>query len=641
MTRFLPSLLLAGALVSLGPATAFGQEDFLEGNLREREALRLAKAGRFIEAREEAEAILAEGPSFLATVALAEIHHKAQGNLPRSLFLVRQAEAMLLERFGNPPEGAEARQWHARLLEEQIDLLGGMDRRQDQLVHFDRYKDQYGEGLEVRRIWPLFKLGRIEEARALGERLADTQDPWTALSALNSLMAMASEEGLRQESLDYGLRANRAASGTSRVVLMNLAECSMECFRFADVPRYIAAAVAAGNDASDHPLGRLVVFHLLRGEFGPSLQSLATIRTEPLEFRFLQQHDTEHHAHWVHILIALGRFEDAAARSQRLVDDVNRVGFSSVSREIAEFVLVLPYWAARLGNAERQRERRAVRSFTAFFADAGKRITDTLALARQRRRAMRLAAEPALLASVVRPYLTEAQPWLAGTLIDLLGEGLVTKAVAAARDAEREFADATRPYFDALDGEIASRKGRFDVAVRLGRSALADLPADERLMRGRVLAWLAEPLWETGNPVEAVEAVEEALHLHPAAFRLLGASVPVEVFHDGDPASEALARKLDRSPRFEARQGGLRIDVTTGAEGSRICLANRAGNGTPRCNDDFTRPGEDDGPDELVDAFHDAVFAADYELTPEMVGLLDGRRVSADAQESGHSGEDE
>ena len=121
---------------------------------------------QLIKARTDAEAILNKHPdSFVAMFAMARVQHDEEGNHARALYFIHRAEG-LLKHFGTPAP------WDKKLLREEYWILHEMDRMEDALAVIDRYEKKYDDTDETLRIWPLFKLGRMKEARELGRRLA-------------------------------------------------------------------------------------------------------------------------------------------------------------------------------------------------------------------------------------------------------------------------------------------------------------------------------------------------------------------------------------------------------------------------------------------------------------------------------------
>jgi tetratricopeptide (TPR) repeat protein len=146
----------------------------------------------------------------------------------------------------------------------------------------------------------------------------------------------------------------------------------------------------------------------------------------------------------------------------------------------------------------------------------------------------------------VRPNLGDLNdftPWRAGGLIDVLGSGVVRLAVAEARRRDAEYPEAAA-YLDALEGEIDFREGRLDPAVRLAASALAGLPPEEALLRGRTLAWQADALRRLGNAEAARAAYQTVLRNYPSLLRILDVKVPARIVRDETPLARRVADRL-------------------------------------------------------------------------------------------------
>ncbi len=622
----------------LASAPEAAADVWLDGDADEQAAMRHVEAERYVLARKRIDEILSKGPSFLATYALSRIYHEAEGNLPRALFLVRKAMAMLLERYGSPPEKQKALQHLAQLLRDEISILGEMDRREEQLARLDAYGELFGDGLEARKIWPLFKLGRFDEARALGERLVVSDDPLTRMVAANSMMALADEQGDRKGTYEWGRRALAVTHGDSCTVASNVAEGAFEIFRHDEVEGHVKTARKADRqDCAVSPLTHLVQLFLGRGDLRRALDSLLEVRTEQLERRLMVQQETGQRAMVIELLLAVGRLDEVEERLPVLVSEPDRVGFSSISSERSQLGNLLLYFAALSAAAERAREQRAVRSFFVAVAGARERVARSLALWRARRRAMRLLSLQELLISSVRPYLSEIQPWYMGVLVDLLGPGVVAQAAAEGRELEAEVIERARGYYDALEGEAAWRRGDLAAARRFGASAVETLPAAEGLLRWRVRAWLGAALVESGEAEAATPHLREVLRRYPGVLRQLRIALPVRVEHDSSAGARAVAELLEESPRFEAGGGVFKVSVSTMGEGLRLCLSGpggesyacseRGGSGEPA-----GAPEDDADEDEqrarAVDRFADTVFSTAFDLPEATLMRLDRKRMS-------------
>jgi len=233
----------------------------------ERDALTNLEAGKRTQAREQADAILKDGPSLVATYVRASIYYY-EGFFPRALFLMRKSRDMLTDSFGLPPDDPDARRWHRRLLIEEASILGDMDRRQDQLEMLQYYDEYYKPSREVFQIWPLIKLHRFDEAREIGERLTKSDDYWTRLRAYNGLIAMADEMGDRSGTLSRSRDAWLKTQEKSCVIGLNGAMSEMQNLLYRETEALIKKAKTAEyQDCSDHPYVVLTRLYLLMGEF--------------------------------------------------------------------------------------------------------------------------------------------------------------------------------------------------------------------------------------------------------------------------------------------------------------------------------------------------------------------------------------
>ena len=143
------------------------QADPLAQTPDERRALVHLDRREFIDARRLIEKSLKEKETFLALYILGMVHAQGEGNLARGLFSVRNSKNAVKQLWA-PPTKTAARTWHKRILLREQSLLGLMDRREEQLSILDEYDAVYQPKQTARRIWPLLKLERFDEARKSG-----------------------------------------------------------------------------------------------------------------------------------------------------------------------------------------------------------------------------------------------------------------------------------------------------------------------------------------------------------------------------------------------------------------------------------------------------------------------------------------
>jgi tetratricopeptide (TPR) repeat protein len=636
MTRRLLPALLGLALVAQ-PAWASEPEDLLGGGPEEAELLRSVRARKLIRAREQAEKILRLRPSsIIARHGLAVVFHDEEGNLPRALYHNRLAERHLAERFGAAPREHAAQTWHKRLLEEQEEILGEMDRREEQLRVMDRYDALYRPNLDRRRIWPLMKLHRFDEARRLARQVALSEDIQIRIAGLNGMIAIESEQLKAKETFEVGMRAVEATGNQSCILLENTAEAAFAVYRFADAEKLALRSLQARmKDCPASAYPHLANLYLLRADFQRAMQAVKSAREHGIERRYRQQFEMGNQGWLARLLYSLGQFEKARELAERVTRAPDRVGMTSFSLDLMRAIALVDHHAMLEAQSAALREQASARPLVA-------RVKSWLrerALAQEawllRRRVARFLARGDMLLHLVRPYFKPLPPWHAGALVTAAGSGVVARALAEARRRER-MARETEPYFTALEAELAWRAGSHARALELGRGAIARLPKDEVLLRGRVEAIAADAARRTGRAAEAEPLLHRVLDRFPTALRLLGIRLPVDdIRASGDPLARAVASALHRSPRLLVAGGsGRAVVVTVEKKQVRVCLTGRGGR-RYACAEKEVGGGktEEEKVALAADEFHAKVFAPKIDLTQRDINSLDGSAVRGDADE--------
>ena len=625
-----PPLALLAALLLAAPALAY---DPLVGDPAELKLLEAVQADKLIRAREQAEKILARRPdSFIARWALVRVFHDEEANLPRALYHARLAERWLLARHGSPPRGELARTWHRRLLEEQESLYSELDRREEQLAVIERHDALYRPKLDYRRIWALMKLHRFDKAMALARRVALAKDINRRISGLNGMIAVEMERLRPEACYRVGMRGVEGTGYRSCILLHNTAEAAFAVFRFDEVERLAHKALQAPiKDCPNTSYPHLASLYLLKGDFQRAMEAVKSARQEGVRRRYRQQFEMENTSWLFRLLFALGKFDKAHELGERMLRAPDRVGMTSTSRELRQVIAAVEYHAALEADLERLAEQASARPLA-------RRLTAWLErqrLARRawvaRRRAARLLAGKVELRDLVRPYFTPLVPWTAGALIEVAGEGVTLQAIQAAR--AREKMAQAGAYFDALEAEVARHAGEDEVALRLARRALAKLPRQEVLLRGRVAAVAADAALKLGKSAAAEALLQEVLLRFPTALRILRIALPAQVRADNDPLSGEVARALLRSPRL-GDGASFTVRVLTRDGTTRVCLGSRTGRRYACAEKRFRAKQKlttQQKVEQIADEFHAKVFAPKIDLTQQDINSLDGSAVRGDA----------
>ncbi|PIE20051.1 MAG: hypothetical protein CSA66_01615 [Proteobacteria bacterium] len=622
---------LAVAAATAGPASAAG----LPGTPAEQQALQSAEAGKLIRAREQADAILAQDPkSIVATFVLGVVFHTEEANHPRALVLVRRAKALLVDRYGPRPSDPQARIWHKRILIRESWILGEMDHNAEQIDALDDYDALYSPKRLGRRIWPLMKLGRVDEARAVGEELTKSDDVEARVSAYNGLMALEDELLDRRASYARGKAGIAHTHGRSCILFHNSSQAALSVFRFDESERFARKAIKAERrDCPNSSYEHLANLYLLQGEFQKAISAFEKLIRWPIERRYRPLFHMNNRSILVEVLFALGKFGRGLELAEQVYNGPDRTGMTSVSSDDVRFGHGVALWQLLQMRIEGLRDEASIRGLVA----AAQRELQVRSLRLRQweiaRTLLRLSIHDDLLVTNLRPYLRGVKPWYAGTLVQVMGTGLARVAVDEARRLDSDIEDEAKGYYQAMYGEIAFRDGDWAQAEAHGRAALEALPTQMRLLAWRTQTWLAASLREQGRAAEAMPLLREVLRMYPSAVRHLDVKVPVRVRDDGAPVSRLVAEALAESRRLEIDEGGFIADVTLHDAELQICLSAPDGF---RFNCSLTAidgGGEHDA-ERAVDDFHDTVLSPRIALTTSDINSLDGSTVRVNAEQA-------
>jgi hypothetical protein len=597
----------------------------------ERAILGELDADHLIKARDAAESVLEKTPdSFVANWAMARVHHDQEGNHARALFFLRKAEVLLATRFGNDAE------WDKKLLLEEYAILFEMDRNAEALVVLDRYDKRHGAAPPALRIWPLFKLGRIDESRALATRLAGSDDVNERTEGYNGMMSLLFEQHDREGAYRWSVDGARATQDQSCTILRNAAGTAFCNLKLAEAEEF---AIRAGKtkefDCWDAGYDQLAGLYILEGDLQRAASALGSLRKRPILRRFRPHFALTVRTIVVDLLYALGKVEDAQRIAADLYGLPQRTGETSSAPRVERFVRTFRYDMTLDALIVLVAEKASYRSLASGLAASADAVRLGLTRWEVRRVLVQLLADPGLLTTVTRPNLGgdiyELAAWKTGTLIDVLGTGVLAAAVAGARKADADTPEAT-PYLDALAGEIAYRAGDLAAADRLATTALSALPREEALLRWRTEAWQADARVRLGRLDEARTSYQDVLGHWPPALRILDLRLPVSIETDGSPVAAEAAKRLARSTRFNVGAGApFRLGVSARGDGVEVCLRDAQGF-LFECGGGGPKAGSDDWIAEALDAFHLAAFSPKVSLTQTDLNSLDGSttRVGAD-----------
>lgn len=650
MTR-LASLLLLVAVTTHALPDAGAQDlgnapagpAMLTGTADEKAAQTLLDQGKHIEAREAAQKILEADPkSFIGRYVMCEVFYRLEANLPRALFLVRQIRRDLEAEVTDRPNSQIGVLWHKRLIKLESWILSDMDDREGQLTILNYFNERYKPPREVHKMWPLLKLKRFDEAIAIGEKLIYSETEWERRRAYNGLMAVEDERRNRKASYEWGLKAYANVRGKSCIINTNLALAARRAFELENAERYDKEALKAGDGSCPtSPYAQLTMVYLAEGEFQKSLSALEKLRKTPREPNQRIQNEMTIKGRLAELLYALGQFEQAADRTHEIMRAPDRAGTTSASEESIQLSNAVLHAAVLGGRIEQLRERAAVRGFGAaidVYSDLQSLLVERWHV---KRTAIRLGALETLLIDIVSPYYTDVMPWYGAAMIDLFGEGVILKMVAAARARDVDYPDRANGFYDATEGELAWRAGDWGKAAQLGTQALERLPERVQMLRWRIMTWLADAAFRGGDTARAQRLFHDVMRNQPTALRHLGVKLPARFVHAGGALAAEAVERLQASPRFGGAALDFTVRVTQEDAVMQLCMLGVGGQ-QYGCHvaregllgDDLTEAQAEEGLVKALDAFHDEAFSPKLELTQTDINSLDGRAVRQSASDA-------
>jgi len=585
---------------------------------------------QYIKARDHAETILADHPnSFVATWAMARIQHDEEGNHARALYYVRRAEDLLRDSYANPKE------WAKQVILEDYWINEEMDRSADALEVLDRYEAKYGRGMDWLRIWPTFKLGRMDEARAIGRKLASSDDPFEREHGYNGMLALEFEAHDRAATYKWATEGVEASAGRSCILLRNASGVAFTRFRLREAEDLgLRANKAADQDCDGAGYDQLAGLYLVEGEFQKSIAALKSFKATPVPKRYRPHYALARRALLADILFALGKTDEAERLAAEVYALPERTGMTSGSKQITGFVRAFRFWMALDARIAREDEKSASRSFLSSLS-TDKVVLDVTRWT-IRRAIVQLVDNDEFLVSITRPNLGELfqyGAWHTMSLVDVLGTGVMRDAVAAARKIDAPFPE-SEAYLDLYDAEILAKRGELQSALRLATDALPKLVKEESMLRWRTLAWEAEALRRLGKLEAARPLYQEVLQKAPSMVRIVDGTVPIETKSDGSDLADVALRRIGKSPRFDAVDGApFRVSASTLKDGSvELCLTDDGGFSFACAHGD-KKSTDDDTVVSALDAFHEAAFSPKVALEQTDLNSLDGSPVRASSDQ--------
>ena len=612
------------------------QAESFGGSELERGAFCQLRSRRYASVRTLARKALEVDPlGYRALFLLGAAQHRGEGNLPKALRQLQQAERSFTQAYGHriSEEDIIARTVGYRILFELMDVHGEMDHHEQRIFYADAITSRLGIDHEASKAWPLMKLGRFAEARTIVETALTSDDAWNRSVARTSLCAIESEQRRREEA--YEACREAAEMGRKRrhggaVELTNAGAAAEEVFRFAEAERLFLEAARRAPETSVNPWGRLVHLYLAQGRFSEALKAWREMRTyrAARPYAYLNQQDeAEAQLVGAAIMLVAGRSDLAEPVTRHIIDRPDRQGTSSAASEQNEAGAALVARVARLGAARRLEYQASIASWwdaLGLRAQAARLRFDAWLVGRQ---AALTLAKPERLVTTLRPEVPgslELPSWLDAEVIQLVGPGVSEVALQQARQEETLDAELVDPIFWAYEAEIAWLKGDYVRAYARGRASVDEASRGLTLVAARAAMWAGHAAAQLGRYDEARRAFREALDRDPGIFARVGVPIPVrfESVQGSDLATSTIAY-LRWSPMFQEASWGFRLVVgderaqLLGVDGSELSEVQLERSSEER----------DQNPDaarKLADEIHQQIASPVLDITQVDISSLEG-----------------
>ncbi len=600
------------------------------------QALDLIIRNSFARARALTEELLRrDADSIEGNFLLGMILHRSEGNLPRALYSVKRSRQLLEERYGAMSFEQEMIFWHSIVIAEMAEVSGAMGRHEDKVRYILEHDQLYEPSMTAQLGWPLMRLRRYDEARAVVDealRMADRPRQMAiARTALCAIEAELQRRDASWEACRLAAEHERRDSQGNPTPFTNAAESALGVLKFDEAERMILEGTRRFQSGTvSNPWLDLTHLYLAEGRISEALDSVRQMfswrRRQPPHIDEQNRAETELAS--AIFLIVAGRPAEASRMTTRILDRPDRTGYTSSESEQMEAGNALVDSVAHRAAAELAAERA---SWSPFW-DATKARLEARRLALRAwssgRRAASLLASKRILFATLRPYLAgsmEVPEWMETELVAFLGPGVVTAALEQGRAGED--LGGAEGYFLAYESEVAWLNGAERKALEKVDRALQELPGSEVLLRARVAAIGAQAALDSGQPRRALELFDHVMQLEPGVIRRLGLALPASFEAASPGLAEETVSYLEKSPRFtDEGSGWFRVQVQGTGGAGRACLLGPQGTRFA-CAEVRKRAGDDEGEElarRLAKEFHAAVFAPRIDLTQADLRSLDG-----------------
>lgn len=639
--RISPGRWIACALVPLCLGAALRAADTYPVTPSERAAYEyLQDGGQPVKARETAEAVLRVSPdSFVAYYVIGAVYSRVEGSLPKAHHYLSKARRLIERKWGVPVPSNGPWLWHARVIEELIDVTAEMDRYEEQLELLAAHDRLYRPPLTASWGWPLMKLGRMDEARAKVQEALRSDKPGTVTHAMNTLGAIENEMDRPEASYEVYTRlvemVRKNGWEMHTVYLRNAGAASLGLLRFEEAERWLLESAKQFDYGTfSNPWRSLAVLYVLEGRIPEAVAAVREMHA--WSFRNMpslqQQSWAERHYVTAAVLLECGYTEEALGILRRVLNRPDRRGGTSLHSDQSEAgLLVFTRHALKVHreNLAEEASWSEMRNGPRLWARS---LAEAVEMWSAGRRAAALVFKNGRLTGSVRctaPDGVDVMDWTRIELNEILGPGVVgaeAKRLLARDDAmgrrEAPYLRLTLGYGALLRGDARSAREDLSAAVR-------DLPKAEVFQRAQAEALLGRAWEESGDLNEALRHYQLSMEKAPGVMRGFGFALPCRVESDGSPAAREAASLLKASPRFRDVGAGFLLRIAS--SGTLVLASLQAPDGTVLCQVRAPLGADPEVAARLLcRELHRRAFAPKIDLAQTDIASLDGSNLTGE-----------
>lgn len=519
----------------------------------ERKALDAYWNNKYVRGLELSEAILRDNPkSIPAMYVRANALANGDSNPPAALNQLQVLRRYLEECGRQNPGDAVAREWYLRSLYEEMSVLEMLGRDAESLRCVDLMEQITGPMPRL-KIWPLFRLNRLDEAEAMIVA-AEKTGKWSQ-HALNSRGTLELQRYQRSKTYETYKKV-ASLDPNNEVYQSNFGEAALKDFRFAEAEAgFLRAAKLALVSSRSSWYTTLSEIYLRQGRFAESIDALKKAQGQRARrLPSTWQYDrTQIDAMLATLLMNTSRTADAERIARRAYENPDRLRSSNLNESDKALATSLTFWSILQCRIAELKE---VEATEAMFGTAFRTRQSLEAERWKLEKVITKLLDERLVRTTFSPLLGTSPE----ALLKILPRGVALSSIQVANDGDDHPAAAA--YYAGYRAEVAYHNGRFDEAIEQAQAALEKLPGEAeelRCSRLRTIAAMAE--LQRGATSRCTALLDSVLETSPAALRMLDARVPVSLESDDSPAAQKLSELLARSPRLRIDPAGFRIRI--------------------------------------------------------------------------------